>query len=87
MLSLDGLGLPKNGSVPTFDRIRKTSVGERFKPTLDPIKSASRGKLGSNADMRRLRNTSTGSFLSRNNNSEVSVLCLDEALGKGVDCI
>lgn len=70
-------GLPKNGSVPTFDRIRKTSVGERFKPTLDPIKSASRGKLGSNADMRRLRNTSTGSFLSRNNNSEVDV----ESLG------
>ncbi|XP_066138373.1 monocarboxylate transporter 14 isoform X1 [Euwallacea fornicatus] len=70
-------GLPKNGSVPTFDRIRKTSVGERFKPTLDPIKSASRGKIGSNADMRRLRNTSTGSFLSRNNNSEVDV----ESLG------
>ncbi|CAG9765290.1 unnamed protein product [Ceutorhynchus assimilis] len=70
-------GLPKNGSVPTFDRIRKTSVSEKFKPTLDPIKSASRGKLGSNADMRRLRNTSTGSFLSRNNNSEVDV----ESLG------
>ncbi|XP_048520513.1 monocarboxylate transporter 3 isoform X2 [Dendroctonus ponderosae] len=70
-------GLPKNGSVPTFDRIRKTSVGERFKPTLDPIKSTSRGKLGSNAEMRRLRNTSTGSFLSRNNNSEVDV----ESLG------
>lgn len=66
-------GIPKNGSVPTFDRIRKTSVGERFKPTLDPIKSTSRGKIGSNADMKRLRNTSTGSFLSRNNNSEVDV--------------
>ncbi|KAL1491778.1 hypothetical protein ABEB36_012324 [Hypothenemus hampei] len=66
-------GLPKNGSVPTFDRIRKTSVGERFKPTLDPIKSSSRGKLGSNAEMKKLRNTSTGSFLSRNNNSEVDI--------------
>ncbi|XP_050297027.1 monocarboxylate transporter 3 isoform X2 [Anthonomus grandis grandis] len=70
-------GLPKNGSVPTFDRIRKTSVSERFKPTLDPIKSTSRGKLGSNADMKKLRNASTGSFLSRNNNSEVDV----ESLG------
>ncbi|KAF7284291.1 monocarboxylate transporter 14 isoform X2 [Rhynchophorus ferrugineus] len=66
-------GLPKNGSVPTFDRIRKTSVSERFKPTLDPIKSSSRGKIASNSDMRRLRNTSTGSFISRNNNSEVDV--------------
>ncbi|XP_019864725.1 monocarboxylate transporter 3 isoform X2 [Aethina tumida] len=66
-------GLPKNGSVPTFDRIRKTSVGERFKPTLDPIKSKSRGNMSSNGDMRRLRNNSTGSFLSRNNNSEVDV--------------
>ncbi|XP_030762100.1 monocarboxylate transporter 3 isoform X3 [Sitophilus oryzae] len=67
-------GLPKNGSVPTFDRIRKTSMSERFKPTLDPIKSSSRGKVNaSNADMRKLRNTSTGSFLSRNNNSEVDV--------------
>lgn len=66
-------GLPKNGSVPTFDRIRKTSVGERFKPTLDPIKSKSRGNMSSNGDMRRLRNNSTGSFLSRNNNSEVRI--------------
>ncbi|CAH0552902.1 unnamed protein product [Brassicogethes aeneus] len=66
-------GLPKNGSVPTFDRIRKTSMSERFKPTLNPIKSNSRGNMNSNGDMRRLRNNSTGSFLSRNNNSEVDV--------------
>lgn len=65
-------GLRKNGSVPTFDRIRKTSVGEKFKPTLLPIKSNSRNTLSSNGDMRRLRNNSTGSFL-RNNNSEVDV--------------
>ncbi|XP_023029539.1 monocarboxylate transporter 5 isoform X2 [Leptinotarsa decemlineata] len=67
-------GLPKNGSVPTFDRIRKTSFGERFKPTLNPIRASSRGSVGnSNGDMRRRRNDSTGSFLSRNNNSEADV--------------
>lgn len=65
--------LPKNGSVPTFDRIRKTSFGERFRPTLGPIKSSSRSSVtNSNADMRKRRNDSTGSFLTRNNNSEVS---------------
>ncbi|RZC42356.1 uncharacterized protein BDFB_003190, partial [Asbolus verrucosus] len=66
-------GLPKNGSVPTFDRIRKTSVSERFKPTLGPIKSSSRATLSSNGDMKKLRNNSNSSFLSRNNNSEVDV--------------
>ncbi|KAJ8911075.1 hypothetical protein NQ315_015247, partial [Exocentrus adspersus] len=67
-------GLPKNGSVPTFDRIRKTSFGERFRPTLGPIKSSSRGTVANtNGDMRRRRNDSTGSFMSRNNNSEVDV--------------
>ncbi|XP_063911689.1 monocarboxylate transporter 3 isoform X3 [Zophobas morio] len=66
-------GLPKNGSVPTFDRIRKTSVGEKFKPTLGPIKSSSRATLSSNGDMRKLRNNSNSSFISRNNNSEVDV--------------
>lgn len=69
------VSLPKNGSVPTFDRIRKTSFGERFRPTLGPIKSSSRGSVtNSNADMRKKRNDSTGSFLTRNNNSEVSIL-------------
>ncbi|CAH1104894.1 unnamed protein product [Psylliodes chrysocephalus] len=71
-------GLPKNGSVPTFDRMRKTSFGERFKPTLVPIKSSSRNTVNSsNGDMRRRRNDSTGSFISRNNASEVDV----ESLG------
>ncbi|KAJ8962273.1 hypothetical protein NQ318_018252, partial [Aromia moschata] len=71
-------GLPKNGSVPTFDRIRKTSFGERFRPTLGPIKSSSRGTVtNANGDMKRKRNDSTGSFMSRNNNSEVDV----ESLG------
>ncbi|XP_022903773.1 monocarboxylate transporter 14 [Onthophagus taurus] len=62
------VALPKNGSVPFFDRARKASVGERFKPSLNPIKSSSRGAVNSNGDMRK----STRSFLgSRNNNSEV----------------
>ncbi|CAH1141987.1 unnamed protein product [Phyllotreta striolata] len=66
-------GLPKNGSVPTFDRMRKTSFGERFKPTLVPIISTSRNAVNSsNSDMRKKRNDSTGSFL-RNNASEVDV--------------
>lgn len=68
-------GLPKNGSVPTFDRIRKTSFGERFKPTLGPIKSSSRSTVNnSNADIRKKRNDSAASFMSRNNNSEVSYI-------------
>lgn len=65
-------GIPKNGSVPFFDRIRKTSVGERFKPTLNPIRSSSRGTMNSNGDMR--KRPSNSSFVgSKNNNSEVSV--------------
>ncbi|XP_057668768.1 monocarboxylate transporter 3-like isoform X2 [Diorhabda carinulata] len=66
-------GIPKNGSVPTFDRMRKTSFGEKFKPTLVPIKSSSRNAVNSsNGDMRKKRNDSTGSFI-RNNASEVDV--------------
>lgn len=65
-------GLPKNGSVPFFDRMRKPSVGERYRPTLNPIKSSSRGTMNSNGDMRKSMRLSTSSFLgSRNNNSEV----------------
>ncbi|KAK9880173.1 hypothetical protein WA026_010046 [Henosepilachna vigintioctopunctata] len=63
--------LPKNGSVPTFDRIRKTSIGERFKPNLAPIKSNSRGSMNSNTDIRKLRN-SLG-LPTKNNNSEVDL--------------
>ncbi|XP_037913959.1 uncharacterized protein LOC119653442 isoform X3 [Hermetia illucens] len=44
-------GLPKNGSVPTFDRVRKTS--QTYKPTLSAIRSSSRGNVGSNGDVRR----------------------------------
>ncbi|XP_034252725.1 monocarboxylate transporter 3 isoform X6 [Thrips palmi] len=43
-------GLPKNGSVPFFDRIRKTSTGERFRPTLAAINN-SRPNMTSNGDL------------------------------------
>lgn len=48
---ISSLGLPKNGSVPTFDRVRKTS--QTYKPTLSAIRSSSRGNVGSNGDVRR----------------------------------
>ncbi|XP_067013658.2 monocarboxylate transporter 14 isoform X1 [Anabrus simplex] len=65
-------GLPKNGSVPFFDRIRKTSAGERYRPTLDAIK-VSRSNMNSNGDIRRSLHLrlSNSSFLgSRNNNRD-----------------
>ncbi|XP_031622504.1 uncharacterized protein LOC116340250 isoform X4 [Contarinia nasturtii] len=43
-------GLPKNGSVPTFDRVRKTSTSERFKPSLAAIKASSRNDMGNGED-------------------------------------
>lgn len=66
-------GLPKNGSVPFFDRIRKTSASERYRPTLGPIK-VSRPNLNSNGDIRksihlRLSNVSILGG-SKNNNAE-----------------
>lgn len=48
-------GLPKNGSVPTFDRVRKTSTSERFKPSLAAIKASSRGDMG-NGEVRKSNN-------------------------------
>ena len=65
-------GLPKNGSVPFFDRIRKTSAGERYRPTLGALK-ASRPSINSNGDIRKSLHLrlSNSSFLgSRNNNCE-----------------
>lgn len=38
-------GIPKNGSVPSFDRVRKTSTSERFKPSLAAIKAGSRSDM------------------------------------------
>lgn len=57
-------GLPKNGSVPTFDRVRKTSTSERFKPSLAAIKASSRNDMG-NGEVRKSNNLrqSIGSFV------------------------
>lgn len=57
-------GLPKNGSVPTFDRVRKTSTSERFKPSLAAIKASSRNDMG-NGEVRKTNSLrqSIGSFL------------------------
>lgn len=66
-------GLPKNGSVPFFDRIRKTSTGERYKPSLSAIKN-SRTTLNSNGDIRKslhLRLSVSSMLGSRNNNTEL----------------
>lgn len=68
-------GLPKNGSVPFFDRIRKTSTGERYKPSLSAIKN-SRSTLNSNGDIRKslhLRLSVSSMLGSRNNNTELDV--------------
>ncbi|CAH0752842.1 unnamed protein product [Diatraea saccharalis] len=43
-------GLPKNGSVPFFDRQRKQSTGDRFKPSLAAIKASSKTSMSRNAD-------------------------------------
>ncbi|XP_014098759.1 monocarboxylate transporter 14 [Bactrocera oleae] len=44
----DHQSLPKNGSVPSFNRVRKTSASERFQPSLAAIRASSRGDLDSN---------------------------------------
>lgn len=65
-------GLPKNGSVPFFDRIRKTSQGERYKPTLQAIR-VSRGNMNSNGDVRKslhLRLSTASVTGSKNNNCD-----------------
>ncbi|XP_055602325.1 uncharacterized protein LOC129751075 isoform X2 [Uranotaenia lowii] len=66
-------GIPKNGSVPTFDRVRKHSTGERFKPSLAAIKASSRGDVDSNGDVRKTMHlkVSRGSVTgSKNNNAD-----------------
>ncbi|CAG9562438.1 unnamed protein product [Danaus chrysippus] len=40
-------GIPKNGSVPFFDRQRKHSSADRFKPSLAAIKAASKTSMSS----------------------------------------
>ena len=66
-------GLPKNGSVPFFHRIRKTNAGELYKPTLSSIKT-SRPTVNSNGDIRKsfhLRLSASSMLGSRNNNTEI----------------
>lgn len=41
-------GLPKNGSVPSFQRSRKTSASERFQPSLAAIRASSRADMDEN---------------------------------------
>lgn len=41
----DFQSLPKNGSVPSFNRVRKTSASEKFQPCLSAIRSASRADI------------------------------------------
>lgn len=69
-------GLPKNGSVPFFDRLRKTSQGERYKPTLQAIR-VSRGNMNSNGDVRKslhLRLSTASVVGSKNNNCDDMVM-------------
>lgn len=70
-------GLPKNGSVPTFDRVRKTSTSERFKPSLAAIKASSRNEVG-NGDVRKSSNHSIVASKSQLSTSDgVSVIFSD----------
>ncbi|CAG4975300.1 unnamed protein product [Parnassius apollo] len=61
-------GLPKNGSVPFFDRQRKHSTGERFKPSLAAIKATSKTSMNSQH-----RNAPDGDAESGMYNSKLSV--------------
>ncbi|XP_067646422.1 monocarboxylate transporter 14 [Eurosta solidaginis] len=45
----DHQSLPKNGSVPSFNRVRKTSASERFQPSLAAIRASSRGDMDNNS--------------------------------------
>lgn len=65
-------GLHKNGSVPNFDRIRKTSASERYRPSLGPIK-VSKPNVNSNGDLRKslqLKLSSANITGSRNNTND-----------------
>lgn len=44
-LAGDHQSLPKNGSVPSFSRVRKTSASERYQPSLAAIRASSRGDI------------------------------------------
>lgn len=61
-------GLPKNGSVPFFDRQRKQSTGDRFKPSLAAIKATSKTSVNS-----QYRNAPDGDTESQMYTSKLSV--------------
>lgn len=46
--AMEHQGLPKNGSVPSFQRSRKTSASERFQPSLAAIRASSRADMDPN---------------------------------------
>ncbi|TDG48497.1 hypothetical protein AWZ03_005041 [Drosophila navojoa] len=48
-LAGDHQSLPKNGSVPSFSRVRKTSGSERYQPSLAAIRASSRGDIEAGA--------------------------------------
>ncbi|KAL7733857.1 hypothetical protein ACLKA6_011572 [Drosophila palustris] len=48
-LAGDHQSLPKNGSVPSFSRVRKTSASERYQPSLAAIRASSRGDIEAGA--------------------------------------
>jgi len=71
-------GLPKNGSVPFFDRIRKTSQGERYKPSLQAIRVSRGSNMNSNGDVRkslhlRLSTASVVGSKQNNNTDDMSM--------------
>ncbi|ALC43494.1 CG13907 [Drosophila busckii] len=67
-LAADHQSLPKNGSVPSFSRVRKTSASERYQPSLAAIRASSRGDLeaggagtGSKLSLSQRQGSSSGS--------------------------
>lgn len=64
-------GIPKNGSVPSFQRSRKSSESGGYKPSLGTIKASSRGDLGEVCISDHKRH-STGSYSSKYSDEFVS---------------
>lgn len=66
-------GIPKNGSVPSF-RSRKASESSRYQPSLNPIKSSSRGDgMETNGEVRTYKRNSRGSIGSKYSDEFVSI--------------
>jgi Major Facilitator Superfamily len=64
-------GIPKNGSVPSFNRSRKTSESGRYQPSLGTIKASSRGDINGDVCVPQKRH-SGGSFGSKSSYEFVS---------------